>query len=207
MTDNASGAVPSTIFLLVLLSLALLPAWLAARYLGWLPKGRVLSGLAPAGNPITRRAEAIVLLCSATAIFIFTATNTSTGGRLLILDQLCPEFALTNILAAVTAGLGVLIGVLMALFWRTLPGVAFAAGVLCIYGIVLNSPGDMLESLAPRDSTVADASLPFVRSTPEVEGVELYVDGVPLGTLPGPITVPKRPAEGKRKQHESPQVT
>ena len=207
MTGNAFGAVPSTIFLLVLLSLTLLPAWLAARYLGWLPKGRVLSGLAPAGNRITRRAEAIVLLCTATAIFVFAATNTSTGGRLLILDQLCPESARIDILAAVTAGLGVLLGVLMALFWRTLPGVVVAAGVLCIYGIVLNSPEDMWESLAPRDSTVPEAARIFVRSTPEVEGVELYVDGVHLGTLPGPITVPKRPAEGKRKQHESPQVT
>ncbi len=125
-----------------------------------------------------------MLLGVAAAIFAFTATNTSTGGRLLILDQLRPGFALVNVLAAVAAGLGALVGVLMALFWRTSTGVIVAAGVLCIYGTVLNGPQDILESLAPKDSMVPDASLTFVLSTPDVEGGELSINGVHLGTLP-----------------------
>jgi hypothetical protein len=198
MIGNAFGPVAWTISLLVLLPLALLAVWLVARYLGWLPEDRVWSDSTPVGNRITHRAEALVLLCVAAAIFVFTATNTSTGGRLLTLDQLPPGFATIHVLAAVAAGLGVLVGVLMALFGRTSTGVIFAAGVLCIYGMLLLSPEDIFQSLAPRDSTVADASLTFVRSAPDVEGAELYVNDVHLGTLPCEITVPKRPAEGNR---------
>jgi hypothetical protein len=188
MIGNAFGPVAWTIALLVLLPLALLAVGLVARYLGWLPDDRVWSDSTPVGNRITHRAEAIVLLCVAAAIFVFTATNTSTGGRLLILDQLRPGCATIHVLAAVAAGLGVLGGVLMVLFGRTSTGVILAAGVLCIYGIVLFDPEDLLQSLAPRDSTVPDASLTFVLSAPDVEGAELYVNEVHLGTLPCEIT-------------------
>ncbi len=170
--------------IVVLLPLVLLVAWLVARYLGWLPKGRVLSGVAPVGNRVSHRAEAVVLFCVAAAIFVFTATNTSTGGRLLILDRLHPGFAMVNVLAAAAAGLGVLIGALTALFYRTSTGVIVGAGALCIYGMVLNGPETILESLAPDDSAVRDVSLTFTLAVPDAEGAELYVNGVHLGTLP-----------------------
>ncbi len=176
---------------ILLMAVSLVAAWLVVRYLGWLPRARALPRSAPVGSRLSHRAEAIVLLCAAAAIFAFTATNTSTGGRLLILDQLRPGFALVNVLAAVAAGLGALIGVLITLFRRTSTGVIVAAGVLCIYGMVLNGPQDLLESLAPEDPTVPDASLTFVLSTPDVEGAELYVNGVHLGTLPYETTYDK----------------
>ncbi|MCK4294779.1 MAG: HEAT repeat domain-containing protein [Planctomycetes bacterium] len=161
-----------------------LTAWLMARRLGWIPKQRALASSAPSGNRITRTAEAVVLLCAVTAIFVFTATNTSTGGRLLILDQFRPGFAATNIAVAVVMAVGVAVGILIALLWRTLPGVIIAAIVLCCYGLVLNGPEQLLESLAPEGSTVPDASLTFQLSSPDVDGAELWVNGVRLGTLP-----------------------
>lgn len=176
MIGNVFGPVAWTISPLVLPPLALLAAWLVARYLGWRPEDHVWSDSTPAGNRITRRAEAIVLLCVATAILVFIATNTATGGRLLILDQLRPGFATIHVLAALAAGLGVLAGVLLALWGRTSTGVLLAAGVLCLYAIVLNGPVDILESLASRDSTVPDAARTCVRSAPGVEGAGLYVN-------------------------------
>jgi hypothetical protein len=198
MMGNIFGPVPSIGFLLVLLALALLAVGLVARYLGWRPPDRRLSGSPPVGNRVSHGAEAIVLLCDAAAIFVFAATNTSTGGCLLILDQLRPGFALVNVLAAVAAGLGVLLGVLMALFGRTTTGVITAAGILCAYGLVLNAyglvlngPELILESLAPKDSTAPEVSLTFVLRTPDVAGAELYVNDVHLGTLPYETTYDK----------------
>ncbi len=170
--------------LLLLLPPLLLVAWLLVRRLGWLPKGRVLSSSAPLGNRVSHRAEALMLLCVATAIFVFTATNTSTGGRLLVLDQLRPGFATVNILAATAAAVGVLLGVLAAFFWRTSTGVILAGGILCIYATVLNGPSIILESLTPRESALPEAALTFDLTSPDVEGAELYINGVQLGTLP-----------------------
>ncbi len=175
----------------LLLPPLLLVAWILARWLGWLPKSRALPRSARLGNRVSHRAEALVLLCVAATIFVFTATNTSTGGRLLILDELQPGFAMTNVLVAVAAVVGVLVGVLVALFWRTSTGVIVAAGILCVYGTVVNGPAAILESLAPKDSVLPDASLTFALSSPDVEGAELYVNGVHLGTLPYETTYEK----------------
>lgn len=171
-------------WILFLPPMILLAAWLIARRLGWLPKGRALSESSPVGSRISHRAEAIVLLCVAGAIFVFAATNASTGGRLLILDQLSPAFARANVLAAVGAGLGVLIGASVALFYRTSTGVIVAAGVLCIYGLVLNGPVDILRPSSLPDTVRSDTPLTFTLSAPDAEGAELYVNGVRLGTLP-----------------------
>ena len=86
-----------------------------------------------------------------------------------------------NIVAAVAAGLGVLIGVLMALFYRTSTGVIVAAGILCVYGVVLNGPEDYPRAAGAGPTR---SSLTFMLATPDVEGAELYVNGVHLGTLP-----------------------
>lgn len=184
MVGNEVGSVLSLDRIIVLLLAALAVAWSVTHHLGWLPKGRVLSGSLPLGNRISRRAEALVLFCVATAVFVFTATNTSTGGRLFTLDQFRPEFARTNIVVAAIAAIGVLFGVLATLLWRTSTGVIVTAGILCAYGFVLNGPEVILESLTPGQSALPDASLAFVLSTPDVEGAELYVNDVHLGTLP-----------------------
>lgn len=171
-------------WILFLLLVTLLVALIAGRRLGWLQKGRALSATFAVGSRVSHRAEAIVLLCVASAIFVFAATNTSTGGRLLMLDQLSAALARANVLAAVGAGLGVLIGALVVLFHRTSTGVIVAAGVLCIYGLVLNGPADILRPSSSPDTVRPDTPLTFTLIAPNAEGAELYVNGVRLGILP-----------------------
>lgn len=162
----------------------LLAAWLIGRHLGWLPKRRALPGRHVVGNRITHKAEAIMLLCITVPILVFAATNRPTGGYLLSLDQLGRGFAVINVTLAAATAVCVLGGVLLALFWRTSTGVILAAGGLAAYGLILNGPGDILESLAPEDSAKSEASWRYVLDTPDVEGAQLFVNGVHLGTLP-----------------------
>lgn len=173
--------------LILHLLLIILVLLLLLRALGFLKipsSGGFLPKAARVGDRTSRIAEAIVLACAAAAIFVFTATNTSTGGRLLILDQFRPEFAATNVLVAAVMAIGVAVGILIVLTWRTAVGVLIAAAVLCCYGVLLNGPEHLLESLAPEGSTIPDASLTFRLSSPDVDGAELWVNGVHLGTLP-----------------------
>lgn len=172
------------VLLLLLIILVLLLLFKALGFLKMPRSGGFLPKAARVGDRTSRIAEAVVLLCVAAAIFVFTATNTSTGGRLLILDQFSPGFAATNLVVAVVMALCVAVGVLIVLTWRTAAGVLVTAIVLCCYGFLLNGPKHLLESLAPKDSTVPDASLTFRLSSPDVDGAELWVNGVHLGTLP-----------------------
>lgn len=157
------------------------------RRLGILPGSEFAKALPKsvcASNKTSRSAEALILLCAATAIIVFTATNTSTGGRLLNLGQLRPGFAATNIAVAVAAAAGVILGVLVAFLWRTSLGVLIVTIVACCYGLALNGPEQILESLAPEGSTVPGSSLTFRLSSPDVDGAELWVNGIHLGSLP-----------------------
>ncbi|MHC4168600.1 MAG: hypothetical protein ACYSWQ_16740, partial [Planctomycetota bacterium] len=139
----------------VILLMALLIIVALRRAIG-LPRGQFAEALpksAPASNRTTRVAEALILLCAALAILVFTATNSSTGGLLLMLDRLRPGFAVTNVAVAVAAAAGVALGVLITFFRRTSLGVLIATAALSCYGMVLNGPNDWLESLAPAGST------------------------------------------------------
>jgi hypothetical protein len=129
-------------------------------------------------------AEALILLCAALAILVLAAINSSTGGLLLMLDRLRPGFAVTNIVVAVAAAAGVTLGVLIALFGCTSLGVLVATAVLSCYGMVLNGPGDWLESLSPAGSTEIAGTYTLRLSKSNVVGAELYVNGVLLGKTP-----------------------
>jgi hypothetical protein len=170
----------------VILLMALLIIVALRRAIG-LPRGQFAEALpksAPASNRTSRVAEALILLCAASAILVLAATNSSTGGLLLMLDRLRPGFAVTNIAVAIVAAAGVILGVLVALFGRTSLGVLVAAVVLSCYGMVLNGPGDWLESLAPAGSTEKAGAYTLRLSKGNVVGAELYVNGVLLGKTP-----------------------
>ncbi|MHC4086128.1 MAG: HEAT repeat domain-containing protein [Planctomycetota bacterium] len=181
--------------LIIIPPILVLIAWFIARYLGWIPKRRDLANSAPAGNRITRMSEATVLLCAATAIFVFIATNTSTGGRMLILDELHPVFASVNRTVAICAGVCLLLSVLVCLFRRTFVATILAAFVLIVYATLLNGPGELLEKMAGKEATERQVTWTINIGGCDVKGAELWVNGNRLGTLPYTTT----PEEFKSK--------
>ena len=181
------GTLPITIPLIVLVVV-----WLVARRIGWVPKRKALPASARAGSLASRIAETLVLLCIGAAMLVFTATNGSTGGRLLILDELRPEFATVNLVVAGCAFAGLVIAVLVCVFWRTWAGVVLMATVLSAYGLALNGPRGLLESLTPETS--AEAPIPCTVEVQSIagniiSGVDLWVNGVYLGKTPVKITL------------------
>ncbi|MBN1972799.1 MAG: hypothetical protein JW787_04125 [Sedimentisphaerales bacterium] len=139
---------------------------------------------AKAANKTSRIAETLILLCASMVIFVFTATNTSTGGIMLNLDQFQKGFAITNCIVAAVALAGVLIGAAAVLFRHTFAGVAVAAVFLSGYGFILNVTMPSLKSDYYDKSKNSGSILNFVLISPEAEAGELWVNGVHLGTLP-----------------------
>ncbi|HUT28203.1 MAG TPA: hypothetical protein VMX13_00315 [Sedimentisphaerales bacterium] len=145
---------------------------------------------APAGNRVSRAAEAIIMLCAGVAILVFTATNPSTNGMLLRLDQLRPAFAATNVIVALCAGFGVLIAALICRLWRTSPAAILMTIVLCAYGWLLNGPpGELIERLDPQGSTRPMVPFCLRLSRSSAVGAELWVNGVCLGKMPVQTTI------------------
>jgi len=167
--------------------LVLLAVFMALRGMGVLPGMELVAAKASSAkgsNKVSRRAEALILLMAAMAIFAFTATNTSTGGRLLTLDQYRLGFALTNVVVAVVIGLVILLGAFAVLKGLTSAGVIVVIVALCSYGMLLNGPELLMESLAPEGSTVPASTLSFVMYGTDTKDAELWVNDVRLGTLP-----------------------
>lgn len=175
--------------LLLLVGLILL---LLLRVLGFSKSAQRQESLpssASAGNRTSRITEAIVLLCAAVALVVFTATNPSTGGRLLMLDQFGSAFEATNIAVAICAAFGVLLATVICLLRRTGPATVLAAIVLCAYGWVLNGPGDLIERIAPQGATKPTVPYVLTLSKSNVAGAQLWVNGVLLGTTPVQTTL------------------
>jgi hypothetical protein len=186
-----------TVIILLLVVFAAV-IWLVLRGLGFLRFSRVenvLAGSAPVGDKVSAIAEAIILLCVGGIIFIFTATNTSTGGRMLILDELHPVFAGVNLTVAVCAGVCLLLSVLVCFFRRTSVATILAAFILIVYGFLLNGPGEPLEKMAGEEATERQVTWTINMGGCDVEGAELWVNGNRLGTLPYKTT----PEEFKSK--------
>ncbi|MCF7972232.1 MAG: hypothetical protein K9N55_00290 [Phycisphaerae bacterium] len=163
--------------------LVLLVAWVILRLTGTLrfhddPKGEEKS------RPQSRWAEAVILLCGSLVIWTFTATNTSTGGRLFLLDQLHPAFARVNVIVSVLSLLGVLCACLIAARWSSSLGVVMCAAVLIAYASMLNGPREWLERFVPEEARTPLTLLHFDLATCDLQGAEFYVNGVHLGTLP-----------------------
>ena len=106
-----------------------------------------------ASNKISRIAESLILFCTGFVIIAFIATNTSTGGRLLILDQLNPAFAKINIIVALFATAGLLTALTAAFLGRTSIGFTIAVVFMSGYGILLNNHSDYLQGIASGDSS------------------------------------------------------
>ena len=143
----------------------------------------------PRRDGTSRLAEAIVLACMGLVILVLEATNPSTGGLLTMLGRLQPAFARANVLLAAAALVGVLIGVLVAAFWRTSAGALVMAAVLCVYGLVLNGPGDLLAAIAPGNSAACRVSYTIDVAGPNIVGADLWVNDVHLGKTPVQTTL------------------
>lgn len=141
------------------------------------------------GTWTSRLIEALLLFCVAGIILVFSATNTSTGGYLLMLDQLNTAFAAVNLQVAVGAGLGLLLSMLLCLLWRSFTGTLVAAGVVIVYATLLNGPGDPLERLAGPEAGERQVTWTIQLGGCDVDGAELWVNGVRLGTLPYTTTL------------------
>lgn len=75
----------------------------------------------------------IVLGASAAIITAVAATNQSTGGKLLMLDELRPQYAMVNVIVFICAVAGAAIAVLITLLGRTSAGTITMAFVLIGY--------------------------------------------------------------------------
>jgi len=143
---------------------------------------------APLGSRASRIAESAILLCIAAAIYVFTATNTSTSGMLLRLDGLSQELVRVHITAAcIVLGL-LVVSVLLTCFWRGGVGIPLAAIATIGYGFFLNG-GLMDHFFAGKEEILA----PKVEYTFQVSGKfsggeELWVNDVYLGKMPLTMT-------------------
>ncbi|MHC4098227.1 MAG: HEAT repeat domain-containing protein [Planctomycetota bacterium] len=175
------------IFILIFFGLGAL-LWFLLRSFLWKDfrkRDASLPHSAPTGNWTSRIAETIVLACAGTAIVVFTATNLSNGGLMLVLDKLRPEFAATNLIVAICAITGTLLALLICLFLRTSVGVILMTTVLCAYGWILNGPGHIIERIAPQDSYEPIVNYTFeVRDEASIQGADIWINNVYLGKTP-----------------------
>jgi hypothetical protein len=139
---------------------------------------------AKSGTWASRCSEALMLTCVGGLVFLFTATNRSTGGYLFTLDQLNPAFAAVNLQLALGAGAGLLLSVLLCLFWRNFAGVLVVSVVLVVYATFLNGPDELLERLGGADAMERQVSWTIQLGACDVDDAELWVNGVHLGSLP-----------------------
>jgi hypothetical protein len=115
----------------------------------------------------------------------------SGDGLLLKLGKLRPGYAMTHIVIAVCAGVGILLSIFLSWRGRSALGVILTAIALLSYGMIINGtgfgPGYLMVKLAPEGSWE-----PFVNYTfaikGKVQGAELWINGVYLGKTPVKMT-------------------
>jgi hypothetical protein len=143
--------------------------WLAYR------KGRVLSGRRyavgsflpsspPSAGRTARIVETTVLLASATIIIAISATWQSTGGLMLMLDELQPQYATVNVIMFVCAVAGAAVAVLITCLGRTAVGTITMAVVLIGYGLILNGGSYPGSPFISRHSHGDQAHVDWVRT-------------------------------------------
>ena len=180
--------------LLVLAALVGTLLWLARRK-GWsltgrrYRTGRFLPSPAPAASRTACIVEAAVLGASAAIIIAIVATNQNTGGLLGMLDELRPQYALANVIMFICVVAGAAVATLIILYGRTAIGTAAMAFVLIGYGVLLNGgrypgswflPNQMASPVVEYTIDIGGAN---------VEGAELWVNGVYLGKTPYKTTL------------------
>ena len=151
--------------------------------------GRFLPYPAPAPGRMACIVEAAMLGAAAAVILAVSATNRSTGGLLGSLDRLTPQYATANVIMFVCAVAVAAGATLIILFGRTGIGTAVMAFVLIAYGFVLNGgqypgswflPNQMASPVVEYTIDIGGAN---------VEGAELWVNGVYLGKTPYKTTL------------------
>ena len=170
--------------------------WLARRK-GWTLSGRHYGGgrflpsPAPSASRTARIVEAAVLGASAAIIIAIAATWRSTGGLMLMLDELQPQYATANVILFVCAVAGAAIAVLITLLGRTVVGTITMAVVLIGYGLVLNGGSYPGSWFLPKRLAEPVVEYTIIISGTNVEGAELWVNGVYLGKMPYTTTLDK----------------
>ena len=168
--------------------------WLAYR------KGRVLSGRRyavgsflpsspPSAGRTARIVETTVLVASATIIIAISATCKSTGGLMLMLDELQPGYATVNVIMFVCAVAGAAVALLITFLGRTAVGTITMAVVLIGYGLVLNGGSYPGSPFVSRQMVEPVVEYTINIGGTNVEGAELWVNGVCLGKTPYTTTL------------------
>jgi len=201
--------------LFIISVIAVFVIWFLFRRAGVIRSDSAASNLpasAPLGSKKSRWAETVLLFCVTGTIFVFIATSTSTGGRLLVLDRLNPAFASVNIIVAVCIGVCLLLCILICYFGQASVATIMVGLVLVIYATLLNGPGELLERMAGEKGGERKVTWTINIGGCDVKGAELWVNGVRLGTLPYTTTPeefkakvpywPEEPAEMKNKEDD-----
>ena len=187
---NTPVAVNIIICLVVVVTLL----WMARRK-RWTLSGRRYAGggflpsSAPPAARVARIVETVALGASAAVIIAMSATWTSTGGLMLMLDKLQPAYATANIIMFSCAVAGAVIAVLIALFGRTVAGTITMAVVLIGYGVALNGGSYQGSWFLPKEMTETAIEYTIDIDGTNVEGAELSVNGVYLGKAPYTTTL------------------
>jgi hypothetical protein len=198
----------------VLIVLLCVVLWVALRRL--LLRGQARPEFNPANAPApdwtSRVAESVVLACAAAVVLVLLAATPCGNGMLANLDALRPALANVYIAAfAITAAVCVA-GIITALLWRTWAGVVIVSLALLGYNTVLDGQGQFLIRMAPEGAALPVDHL-IIRVDGDVAGVDVWVNGVPLGKTPIVMTieeflakVPKweKPPEGFGKPQAGP---
>jgi hypothetical protein len=177
----------NSITLILILALIVLAAYWFARRMGWIfsnRRGRFLPKTAHSASRTARFVEAIVLGIVGFAMIAVAATTTSTGGYMLELDKLAPDYAKVNVIMFVCALAGFGVAVVIALLGRTVAGTITLGIVLIAYGTVLNGPRRAGAWDAPESMLKSAVHYTIDLSGVNVEGAELWVNGVYLGKAP-----------------------
>ena len=156
------------------------------RFLG----GRSLPASAPGPSWTARIAEAAALAAAGGAVLAMAATNRSTGGLLLSLDELRPEYARVNAIVFACAAAGALAAVLLALLWRTWAAVLLMAAVLAGYGLAINAASVPCGWFISPEAARPVIEKYTIRTTgSNLVGADLWVNGVHLGKTPVTTTL------------------
>jgi len=163
--------------------------WLARRK-GWTLSGRRYAGgrflpsSAPSAGRTARIVDATVLGVSAAIIIAVAATRRNAGGLMLMLDELQPQYATANVIMFICAVVGAAVAVFITLLGRAVTGTITMAIVLIGYGFVLNG-GDYPRSwFLPKQMADPVVEYTIYTTGTNVEGAELWVNGVYLGKTP-----------------------
>ena len=161
--------------------------WLVRRLMrapGARRPGAFLPQPAPPASRSARIVEAAVLAAVGAFIIAISATSRSTGGLMLVLDELTPAYARVNVIMFAGAVTGAGFAVALALLGRTVAGAIIMAFVLSGYGLVLNGGSYAGSMFISEEATREPTRYVIDLSGSNVKGADLWVNGVHLGKTP-----------------------